>query len=225
MKLVVCFSVLLVLVACVTPKSNKSNLKFSDTGLKILALGDSYTIGESVVREKSFPFQLAELLGKNQKVAEPKVIARTGWTTFDLLNAIQNEQPKQNEFDIVTLLIGVNNEFRGGDTSRYKPDFEQLLNLAISFAKKKNGKVVVVSIPDYGYTPYGESSKGRISKRIDAFNAVNKKIAQNANVFYVDITPISRKGLEQNGLVANDGLHPSSEMYKLWVDEIIKFLK
>jgi lysophospholipase L1-like esterase len=186
-----------------------------------LALGDSYTIGESVAQQQTFPFLLAaELKAKNKLEVKPTVIARTGWTTGELQSAIDKAQPTAG-YDFVTLLIGVNNQYRGMSLKQYEREFTVLLDQAIVFAKSKKENVIVISIPDYGCTPYGAGSKERIGREIDDFNRVNKRTADKKGVHYVDITPISRQAAVKPGLVAGDGLHPSGEMYRLWVELLL----
>ncbi|MBC7487541.1 MAG: SGNH/GDSL hydrolase family protein [Cytophagaceae bacterium] len=186
-----------------------------------LALGDSYTIGESVAQQQTLPFLLAaELKSKNKLEVKPTVIAQTGWTTGELQSAINKAQPSTN-YDFVTLLIGVNNQYRGMSLKQYEREFTVLLDQAILFAKGKKEKVIVVSIPDYGCTPYGAGSKERIEREIDEFNRVNKRVASKKGVHYLDITPISREAAKKSAFVAADGLHPSGEMYKLWVELLL----
>jgi lysophospholipase L1-like esterase len=186
-----------------------------------LALGDSYTIGESVAQQQTFPFLLAQQLQrKNNLDVKPKVIARTGWTTSELQSAVDQAKPS-SDYDFVTLLIGVNNQYRGMSLKQYEREFTVLLDQAIVFAKNKKEKVVVLSIPDYGCTPYGASSKERIAREIDEFNRVNKRVASKKGVHYVDITPISKQASVKPGLVAEDGLHPTGEMYGLWVELLL----
>lgn len=190
-----------------------------------LALGDSYTIGESVAQQQTFSFLLAaQLKGQHQLEVKPTVIARTGWTTAELQSAIDKAQPS-SDYDFVTLLIGVNNQYRGQSLKQYEREFTLLLDQAIGFAKGKKENVIVVSIPDYGCTPYGAGSKERIGREIDDFNRVNKRVALKKDVHYVDITPTSRLASERSGLVAGDGLHPSGEMYRLWVELMIPAVK
>lgn len=189
--------------------------------IRYLALGDSYTIGESVAQQQTFPFLLAtELKAKNKLEVKPTVIARTGWTTSELQSAIDKAKPS-SDYDFVTLLIGVNNQYRGQSLKQYEREFTELLDQAIVFAQSKKEKVIVVSIPDYGCTPYGAGSKERIGREIDEFNRVNKRVSLKKGVHYVDITPVSRLAAERKELVAGDGLHPSGEMYKLWVELLI----
>lgn len=188
--------------------------------INYLALGDSYTIGESVAEKDRWPNQLADQL----KIPRPKIIATTGWRTDDLSNAIKSAELK-DEYDMVSLLIGVNNQYQGKSTAQYEIEFEELLKTSIKLAKGKTKNVFVVSIPDYGFTPYGKSKQETIAKQIDEFNAINKRITEKYKITYISITEISRKGLEDPTLVAEDGLHPSGKMYSLWVELIRKALK
>ncbi len=193
---------------------------FSGT-IKYLALGDSYTIGEQVSFENRFPVQLVKKLGlEGIKVDMPVFIAKTGWTTDELLEAIELNRP-DHDYDIVTLLIGVNNQYRGRSLEQYAIEFEALLNKSIYYANNKRDHVFVISIPDYGVTPFGQGKDmNTISREIDLFNAVNQRITQKYDVAYVPITSISRKAFDDTSLVAGDGLHPSGEMYALWVDAL-----
>jgi lysophospholipase L1-like esterase len=189
--------------------------------VRFLALGDSYTIGQSVDPEKSWPFQFVDYLKFSQvKVDTFAIIARTGWTTTNLKNAIKSANPS-GKFNLVSLLIGVNNQYQGFDKQLYIIEFEELLKTAIEIAGAKE-YVFVLSIPDYAYTPFGLANMDYISAEIDEYNAINKSITSKYNIAYFDITGISRLGIETPSLVAPDGLHPSGEMYKLWVDLIAK---
>jgi lysophospholipase L1-like esterase len=207
---------ILLLFACTALMAQEKNLQSK----KFLALGDSYTIGESVSEDQRWPNQLAAALSKRGiATAIPKIIATTGWRTDDLKNAILKDNPSKN-YDLVSLLIGVNNQYQGKSAEVYAPEFEALLKMAIEFAGGKKENVFVVSIPDYGFTPFGKEKKETISKAIDQFNEVNRSIAEKYNVKYFDITPISRRGFEDPELVASDGLHPSAKMYQQWVNLI-----
>ena len=182
-----------------------------------LALGDSYTIGESVGPADRFPNQLAKAL----KIHEPEVIAKTGWTTDELDKAIDAAKPK-GPFDLVTLLIGVNDQYRGRNASDYDKEFKALLKRAIGFAGGRPARVVVISIPDWGVTPFaGGRDRKKIAAEIDHFNEINRKETVHAGARYVDITAISRKAATDPSLVAADGLHPSARMYAQWVDVIL----
>jgi lysophospholipase L1-like esterase len=193
---------------------------FSQTGTKFLALGDSYTIGESVSEDERWPNQLADKL----KIERPKIIATTGWRTDDLKGAINSANLK-DEYDLVSLLIGVNNQYQGKSSTQYEVEFEDLLKKAIQLAKGKRKNVFVVSIPDYGFTPFGKAKQETISLQLDEFNKINKRITERYKIRYFNITDISRKGLEDPTLVAADGLHPSGKMYTQWVEVISKGLK
>jgi lysophospholipase L1-like esterase len=195
-----------------------------------LALGDSYTIGQSVSADQSFPYQLQKKLQMNDRqVGEPVIIARTGWTCDDLMSAINAQVKAGDQYQLVTLLIGVNDQYRGYNVKDYPARFKALLQKAISLAGNNPQNVIVVSIPDYGATPYGAGSAGVIGNEIDAYNAINKAVSEELLVNYVNITDISRMGLSDPGLVARDDLHPSGKMYGLWIDRIlpvaIKILK
>lgn len=188
---------------------------------RFLALGDSYTIGESVQESDRWPVQLAAALRRcNLAVDDPLIIARTGWTTDELNAGIDQARP-HGTFDLVTLLIGVNNQYRGRSAEEYRTEFTNLLQRAIAFAGGDASRVVVVSIPDWGVMPFAEGSdREKIAREIDAFNAVNWEEAVRAKVYYVDVTPISREAGRRPELVADDGLHPSALQYRLWVELI-----
>lgn len=187
--------------------------------VRILALGDSYTIGESVSAKDRWPVRLAAMLrARGIRVADPVIIARTGWTTDELAAGIDANQPT-GTFGLVTLLIGVNNQYRERTVDEYRLQFRSLLKRAIAFADAHASNVVVVSIPDWGVTPFARKSGrdiGRIATEIDAFNAVAREEARSLGVSFVDITPISRRAGVEPGLVAGDGLHPSGSMYEEW---------
>lgn len=206
----------LVLAATGCGKPEMANVAASDSSsFHFLALGDSYTIGESVANIDRFPAQTTGLLkSKGIMVGAPQYIAKTGWTTEDLDDAIKTTTllPK---YDLVTLLIGVNDQFQGLDTGGYRKRFTGLLEKAIRLAGNQINHVFVLSIPDYGVTPFGGGSK-RISKEIDAFNAINKDVTIAHHVAYIDITPISRMAANDQTLTAFDGLHPSGKQYKEW---------
>jgi lysophospholipase L1-like esterase len=192
--------------------------------VNFLALGDSYTIGQSVGIQDAWPNQFANYL-KSIKVniENVTIIAQTGWTTGNLKDAIKNSNIS-GKTNLVSLLIGVNNQYRGLEPALYEKEFEELLNTAIQIAGGEN-YVFVLSIPDYGYTPFGAYNQENISQEIDKYNAINFSITSRYNVAYINITGISRLGLIQPELVATDGLHPSAEMYRLWVDLIAKGIK
>lgn len=192
--------------------------------VKFLALGDSYTIGQSVAEDQRWPVQLMmSLTEKSYRCHEPIIIATTGWRTDDLKKAILSRNLPE-DFNLVSLLIGVNNQYQGKPANEYAPEFEELLSIAIQKAGDNASKVFVLSIPDYGFTPFGNNKQEEISSAIDSFNVINKSIAEKKGVKYINITDISRQGLNDPSLVAEDGLHPSGKMYRLWVDRILKNL-
>lgn len=200
--------------APVAPDATSSSSK----NLKYLALGDSYTIGERVSMENRWPNQLAEKLKEESVFVDSvKIIARTGWRTDQLQTAIAQE-PLTRDWDLVSLLIGVNNQYQGRSIEVYEAEFEELLLEAISLAGGDTSRVFVVSIPDYGYTPFGQSNQASISAELDAFNEVNERISAQYHVTWYNITPISREGLNRSDYVAPDGLHPSGVQYAAWVE-------
>ncbi len=183
-----------------------------------LALGDSYTFGEAVPETDSYPYQLTKLLNSNSlSVQKPQIIAVTGWTTDDLINAINQSVITNKKFDLVTLLIGVNDQYQKLSEGNYRTKFLQVLKTAITFAKGDQSRVFVLSIPDWGVTPFANGHESSISPIIDRFNAINKKISNSLSVNYVDITDISRQAKTDVDLVAPDGLHPSGKMHLQWV--------
>ena len=183
-----------------------------------LALGDSYTIGQSVADTERFPVQTVRLLRQqNIDINNPDIIAVTGWTTANLLNALNNNPPPQKIYSFVSLLIGVNNQYQGKSLDEYKIQFAELLARAVSYAGNNKNNVFILSIPDYSVTPFSHGAdNAKIAKEIDAFNAANKNISLNTGVHYIDITSISREAKNDPGLIAGDGLHPSGIQYKKW---------
>lgn len=187
--------------------------------LSYLALGDSYTIGQSVLPNEAFPNQFASAFN-GFKVNTPTIIARTGWTTDQLIEAIDNSDIKANTYDMVTLLVGVNDQYQGLSQGNYRVKFQQVLNTAIKFAGGIREHVFVLSIPDYGVTPYAHGNDAVIGPLIDQFNGINRLISDNAKVNYVEITSISKLAANDLTLLASDGLHPSAKMYTMWVDKL-----
>lgn len=191
---------------------------------RYLALGDSYTIGEGVAESDRWPMQLArELREDGIALADPRIIARTGWTTDELDAAIDSAAPL-GEFDLVSLLIGVNNQYRGRPVDNYRDEFAALLGRAIGFAGGRADRVLVLSIPDWGATRFGSGS-GRdlanVSRELDIYNAAAKAICAARGVAFVDITPGSRERGSDTAMLAEDGLHPSAAMYAAWTQQAL----
>ncbi len=187
--------------------------------LHYLALGDSYTIGEGVGEPGRWPMQLARALRADGiALADPRIIAATGWTTDELSAAIDAAEPP-GAFDLVSLLVGVNNQYRGRDVADYRDEFDGLLARAIGFARGRADRVLVLSIPDWGVTPFAiQSGRDRslIARELDAFNAVARAACDARGVAFVDITPASRALGGEVAMLADDGLHPSAAMYAEW---------
>ena len=188
----------------------------SEKGYNYLALGDSYTIAESLNLIDSYPHQLKNQL---KKIDSVNIIAKTGWTTGELIDTLKSLNIN-NKYDYVSLLIGVNNQYREYDISIFEKEFEYLLNLAIQYANDRS-KVFVISIPDYGVTPFGFKNRDKIYKEIDQYNLIKRKIVEKYNIRFYDVTDISREAKEKKYLIAEDSLHPSREMYSLWIDRIL----
>ena len=188
-----------------------------------LALGDSYTIGEGAQNAERWPVQLvAQLRAKGVAVDAPEIVARTGWTT-DELAAAMDAHTFSPPYSLVTLLIGVNNQYRGRDLGNYRAEFEAMLKRAIVLAGGKPSRVVVVSIPDWGVTRFGRASgrdTAKIAAELDAYNAANAQIAKMLHCGYVDVTAVSRDGGDKPDLLMADGLHPSAAVYKMWAERI-----
>ena len=208
---------------------NDTAIKNSKTSYTYLALGDSYTIGQSVPSNENYPNQTATLLKKDSLEGQLKIIATTGWTTDQLKTAITNAESSGlllKTYDIVTLLIGVNNQYQGQDAAGYKPKFEELLKKAISLAGNKVNHVVVISIPDWGVTPFGSGKEPyKIAKEIDTYNDINKQLSQQYGVNYIDVTPWTREATNDTSLLAADGLHYSGKEYALWAEKLAGIIK
>ena len=186
-----------------------------------LALGDSYTIGEQVAQKDNFPFQTASLLRQKQPdVADPVIIATTGWTTDELAASIREHNISET-FSFVTLLIGVNNQYRGRSVENYREEYLQLLNQAIAFAGGRPDRVFVLSIPDWGATPFAEGrDRHQIAIAIDAYNAACKEITLAHKCHYLDITGSTRENGSKAEYLAEDGLHPSGKEYGIWAHDL-----
>jgi len=198
---------------------------------RFLALGDSYTCGESVEPSLRWPVQLSAFLkAVNIDAGDPQIIAQTGWTTGDLLAAME-AATLQPTYEMVTVLIGVNNQYRGGEIGQYRTELTRILQSAKQLAGGNSKHVIVLSIPDWGVTPFAArqtgdpSTKRKISADIDRFNAVNREETERLGAHYIDITPISRQAPTQPDLIARDGLHPSGKMYALWAKKTLTAIK
>ena len=189
--------------------------------LSFLALGDSYTIGEQVLLAESFPYQALQLLrGKGLELAAPEIIAKTGWTTDELSAAIAGTKFLET-YDLVSLLIGVNNQYRGQTAEEFAGEFEDLLKLAIDFASGQNKNVFVLSIPDWGVTPFAEGrERGIIAKEIDVYNTICKETAAKYQCIFIDITASQRADGKNAEMLAADGLHPSGKEYGKWAKKL-----
>ena len=197
-----------------------------DPPSSFLALGDSYTIGESVDAAMRWPNQLVAALNRSGlEFEQPEIVAKTGWTTDELLTAL-DQASLAASYDYVSLLIGVNNQYRGRSVASFEPEFTALLERAISYSNRKANGVFVVSIPDWGVMPFAEGRDARkIALEIDTYNKSIERICKIYGVRFFDITEISRKASETPSFVASDGLHPSGEMYAAWVNEVRSFFK
>jgi acyl-CoA thioesterase I len=212
-------------LAVLTISCSKDTLPTNETpprNLRYLALGDSYTIGQSVCATCRFPEQLKDSIKKRlnpNDLISVNVIAQTGWTTTNLKSAIASQNPSTN-YDLVTLLIGVNNQYQNKPFSLYEQEFPELVTIAIEKAQGKKENVIVVSIPDYAYTPFGNGNT-TISTQIDTYNAFAQNYCATNNITFINITDITRLGLAQPNLVASDGLHPSELAYSKFVVRIL----
>lgn len=206
--------------ACNTSRSTDETITM-DKEMKYLALGDSYTIGESVPEDLRWPVQLADRLSsEGVNIAAPEIIARTGWTTDELMSGIAERQ-LSGTYDLVSLLIGVNNQYRGRDSENFREEFRELLNQSIAYAGNDTANIFVLSIPDWGVTPFAEGrDREKISAEIDEYNNVCREECEEYGIIYFDITPISREAVSRPELIAGDGLHPSGVMYAEWVELI-----
>lgn len=206
----------------------KDSIKYIDDGgyaTTYLALGDSYTIGQSVPQKERYPFQTVDLLQKaGYKMRSADIIATTGWTTADLMQGIK-EKSINETYDLVSLLIGVNDQYRRRSLAEYRNHFTILLKKSIKLAGDRPSRVFVLSIPDYSVTPFANNSdRKKISQEIDMFNRENKKIAGMYKVNYLNITPESRKAAINKSLIAYDDLHFSGKEYGIWASMLVPMI-
>jgi lysophospholipase L1-like esterase len=194
----------------------------TQSAVSYLALGDSYTIGESVDQNQRWPVQLVEALQDSGiQISGPRIIAKTGWTTLDLKEAIADADLNP-PYKLVSLLIGVNDQYDGLDFTKYPGRFEFLVKKSVELTGGNPDHVLVVSIPDYSVTPFGQKKDpNKIARDLAQYNATNKSIADSLGVHYVDITPGSKKAISDQSLTAGDGLHPSVKMYSQWVQKVV----
>jgi acyl-CoA thioesterase-1 len=220
MKRTIYLLAILVTIDC--SKDNEMSNEPLARNVRYLALGDSYTIGQSVCATCRFPVQLKDSIKKQLSpidVISVQVIAQTGWTTSNLKSAIAAQNPGTN-YDLVTLLIGVNNQYQNIPFSVYQQEFPELVAIATQKAQGKKENVIVVSIPDYAYTPFGNGNT-TISTQIDMYNAFAQNYCATNTITFINITDITRLGLAQPNLVASDGLHPSELAYTKFVERIL----
>ncbi len=190
--------------------------------ISYLALGDSYTIGESVDEENRFPVQLINQdFGQQVKNKTVDIIATTGWTTRNLLDAIDKQNPPTGKYDFITLLIGVNNQYQGIDIDIYRRELKELIEISLGLLEGDSSRLVLVSIPDYGVTPFASSRDSqKIALEIDQYNQIKEQYAMDYGCPYVYITDLTRQAATNDQLIASDGLHPSGQLYRLWIPRL-----
>lgn len=216
--------VVFTLISSCTARDTKTNLSSnsSQNSFSYLALGDSYTIGESVLENERWPIQLADSLSvRGIIVSTPTIVAKTGWTTAELKDGIAQSELNET-YDLVSLLIGVNNQYRGYDIDIYKSEFRQLVEQALSFTGRDSSKVFVVSIPNYGVTPFGiQKGEEKIRTELLEYDAIAEQISSEYEIPFINITPISEGAKTDPELIAEDKLHPSGKMYSEWISIIL----
>jgi lysophospholipase L1-like esterase len=214
-------AMLLLLIFIVAMKHPQQKKEYS-----YLALGDSYTIGEKVTPEENFPNQAITLLRKiGLDFKAPRIVAKTGWTTDELQDGIKKTKLEKH-YDFVSLLIGVNDQYRERNVTDYIPQFESLLDQALKYAGNNNNRVIVISIPDWGVTPFANGrDREKIALEIDEYNRANKEIADKYKVHYINITLGNRKAASDTELLTEDGLHPSGKEYNKWAVEVAAIIK
>ncbi|MGM0946688.1 MAG: SGNH/GDSL hydrolase family protein [Bacteroidota bacterium] len=216
-------------IACGSPQSNTAvnQQSFQRRPLTYLALGDSYTIGEGVSEEERYPNQLVKrLISETDRAwSNPEIIAKTGWTVDELEEGIKKATPKGDPYNIVSILIGVNNQYRGRPVENFKSEFEQLLLKGIGYAGNRPNHVFVLSIPDWGVTPFAsekEADKAKVKTEIDAYNAVKKEVCKKYGVIFIEITEDYREIGAKPEMVVEDKLHPSGLVYARWTDKLFE---
>ena len=219
------FMLMITLLSCNSTETQNNiapnNMNPDNPARTFLALGDSYTIGESVDEKDRWSGQLIDLLKTNFNFSTHEIVARTGWTTSELIQAIEAKKLTE-QYDIVSLLIGVNNQYRGQSLDTYRVEFKQLLDISVKFAKNDAKRVIVLSIPDWGKSAFAKGQDTqKIASEIDAFNNVAKEECKKANIVFIDITEITRKNTDAS-MFAIDGLHYSGKMHRLWAMEALQ---
>ena len=215
------------------PATDSSNTGQDSSNHTFLALGDSYTIGQSVEASDRYPVQAVQLLKSDHLTCQsPEIIATTGWTTEDLLQSLIAEPPAltaaspSHFYSVVTLLIGVNNQYQGRSQSEYRDQFTSLLQRSIALAGNQASHVIVLSIPDYSVTPFAQGhNTALIAAQIDSFNTINNKVSRDYKVHYIDITVDSRRAAGNPCLIASDGLHFSGKEYAIWAERMEPVMK
>ena len=224
MKILIYFIITFSLLSC--KSTDLSEPMSNTTPLSYLALGDSYTIGEGVPENDRYPVQLVTELKNEGKVnfSAPQIIAKTGWTVDELDAGINAASIKSEGYDLVTLLIGVNNQYRGRPVADFEKEFEAMLQRAIEFARGKKEHVVVISIPDWGVTPFAvnrKSDQAKVAKEIDVYNAAKEAVCSKHKITYIDITEDYRVIGARSEMVVEDQLHPSGIVYARWTEKIL----
>ncbi len=229
MKNLLLLIVLLSFLAC-SNSDSKNQMGDTERPIKYLALGDSYTIGEGVAEEDRYPNQLVKRLNEelNLTLNQPVIIAKTGWTVDELETGINDSKNLAPPYDLVTLLIGVNNQYRGKSVEEFKIEFKQILLRAIGFAGNLPNHVIVLSIPDWGVTPFAVEKGAdqlKVANEIDAYNLAKKEVCKQFGVFFIDITEHYRSVGAQSEMVVADKLHPSGLVYSYWADKLFEQVK
>jgi lysophospholipase L1-like esterase len=217
------WSIFILMAACSAKNATTVEPDNLITGkYRYLSLGDSYTIGESIAPEERWSMILSDMLRKNGvDLSDPEIIAQTGWTTAELTDGIKSRNP-QGPYNLVSLLIGVNNQYRGQSLERYRTELQGLLKQAIGFAGGNSERVFMLSTPDWGVTPFAKGSdQAKIAAEIDAFNQVAQEECTRLGIAFVDITPLSRTAKNDISQIANDGLHFSGKMYRQWAEKAL----
>ena len=216
-------SIFFLLLACADAPVNQNTTPVipqnsSAKSYTYFALGDSYTIGQNVPEKDRWSNQLANLLqNKGYQLDKVDILAQTGWTTDELTTAFEQSTFKNKQYDMVSLLIGVNNQYRGQSVERFRAEFAHLLTIATQLARNNTKRVFVLTIPDWGVTPFGNNAnQGKVASEIDSFNKVLKEECLKVGIVVIDITPISRTALNDASMIASDQLHFSGKMYDLW---------